>query len=192
MARAARLRALAGRLLRRRARAPGRLHADRLPRHGPRRRGGGLGARQRHLRRRHAPRHVGHLEAARLRRRLLRALLERVRGARHGRQPAHRRVGLGDRHQVPLRRRARRHARPLRGVRLHPPAAVVHDLRRRVRPPSRPQGRRDRERRAVAAVAHPGHGVVLRHPRRRPRPLLPRRCGPGTTSRSTSGWAARS
>ena len=43
----ARLRALAGRLLRRRARAPGRLHADRLPRHGPRRRGGGLGARAR-------------------------------------------------------------------------------------------------------------------------------------------------
>ena len=171
---------------------PGRLHADRLPRHGPRRRGGGLGPRQRHLRRRHAPRHVGHLQAARLRRRLLRALLERVRGARHGREPAHRRVRLGHRHQVPLRRRARRHARPLRGVRLHPPAAVVHDLRRRLRPPPRPEGRRDRERRAVAAVAHPGHGVVLRHPRRRPGPLLPRRCAPGTTSRSTSGWAARS
>ena len=111
---------------------------------------------------------------------------------RHGRQPAHRRVGLGHRHQVPLRRGARRHARPLRGVRLHPPAAVVHDLRRRVRPPPRPQGRRHRERRAVAALAHPGHGVVLRHPRRRARPLAISRCGPGTTSRSTSGWAARS
>ena len=38
------LRALARRLLRRRAGPPGRLHADRLPRHGPRRRGGGMGA----------------------------------------------------------------------------------------------------------------------------------------------------
>ena len=41
------------------------------------------------------------------------------------------------------------------------------------------QGRRDRERRAVAAVAHPGHGVVLRHPRRRPGALLPEDAAPG-------------
>ena len=108
---AARLRALAGRLLRRRPGATGRLHADRLPRHGPRRRGGGVGPGQRHLRRRDAARHVGHLQAPRLRRRLLRAVLERLRGARDGGQPAHRRVGLGDRHQVPLRRGPRRHAR---------------------------------------------------------------------------------
>ena len=111
VARAARLCALAGRLLRRRAGSPRRMHADRLPRHGPRRRRGGLGPRQRHLRWRHAPRHVGDLQAARLRGRLLRALLERVRGPRHGRQPPHGRVGLGHRHQVPLRRRARGHAR---------------------------------------------------------------------------------
>ena len=44
---------------------------------------------------------------------------------------------------------------PLRGVCLHVSAAVVHDLRRRLRPPSRPQGGGDRERRAVAALADP-------------------------------------
>ena len=43
VARAARLRALAGRLLHRGAGPAGRRHADRLPRHGPRRGGGGLG-----------------------------------------------------------------------------------------------------------------------------------------------------
>ena len=155
-------------------------------------RGGRVGPGQRDLRRRHAPRHVGHLQAPRLRRRVLRAVLERLRGARHGGQPAHRRVGLGDRHEVPLRRRARRHARPLRGVRLHPPPAVVHDLRRRVRPPSRPQGRGHRERRAVAAVAHPGHGVVLRHPRRRARPLLPRDAAPRLLREARLARAARS
>ena len=155
-------------------------------------RGGGVGAGQRDLRRRHAPRHVGHLQAPRVRRRVLRAVLERLRGAPDGGQPPHRGLGLGHRHEVPLRPGARRHARPLRGVRLHAPPAVVHDLRRRVRPPSRPQGRGHGERRAMAAVTHPGHGVVLRHPRRRARSGPTSRCGRATTSRSTSGWVARS
>ena len=70
--------------------------------------------------------------------------------------------------------RARRVPRPLRGVRVHPPAPVVHDLRRRLRPPSRPQGGGHRERGAVAALAGAGHGVLLRHPRRGAGALLPR------------------
>ena len=102
---AARLHALAGRVLRCGARSARRLHAHRLPRHGPGRRRGGLGPGARHLRRRHVAGHVGHLRAPRLCRRLLRALLERLRGARHGGQPPHRRLGFGHRHQVPLRRR---------------------------------------------------------------------------------------
>ena len=74
--------------------------------------------------------------------------------------------------KLPLRREARGVPRPLRGLRLHPPAALVHDLRRRLRPAPGPAGGRDRERRAVAAVAGPGHGVLLRHPRWGPGPLL--------------------
>ena len=81
---------------------------------------------------------------------------------------------------------------PLRGVRVHPPPAVVHDLRGRLRPPPRPQGGGHGERRAVAALAHPGHGVVLRHARRRTGPLLPQDAARATTSRSTSSSAARS
>ena len=71
----------------------GRMHPDRPPRHGPGRRGDRLGPRRRDLRRGHAPGHVGHVRAAWLRRRLLRAVLERLRGPRDGGQPPHRRVG---------------------------------------------------------------------------------------------------
>ncbi len=92
--------------------------------------------------------------------------------------PAHRRVRVGHRHQVPLRRGARRHARSVRGVRLHPPAALVHDPRRCLRPSPGPQGRGHGERRAVAALAHPRHGVLLRHARRRAGPLVPQDAAP--------------
>ena len=73
LAGAARLRPLAGRLLRRRPGAARRLHAHRLPRHGPGGRGGRVGPGARHLRGCDAARHVDDLQAARLRRRLLRA-----------------------------------------------------------------------------------------------------------------------
>ena len=101
---------------------------------------------------------------ARLRRRVLRAALERLRGPRHGRQPAHRGLGHGHRQQVPLRRQARRLPRAVRGVRVHPAPALVHDLRRGVRPPPEAQGGGHGERGPVAALARPRHGVVLRHP----------------------------
>ena len=59
------------------------------------------------LRRGDAPGHVDQVRTARLRRRVLRAALERLRGPRHGGQPAHRGLGHRHRQQVPLRRQAR-------------------------------------------------------------------------------------
>ena len=171
--------------------AAGRLHADRLPRHGPRGRGGGVGP---------ANGIFGGVMLPAM------SVTSRLPGyADDYYEPfwsacednemvvtLHTGAsGSATDTQVPLRPGPRRHARPLRGVRLHPPPAVVHDLRRRLRPPSRPQGRGHRERRAVAAVAHPRHGVVLRHPRRRARPHLPQDAARATTSRSTCGSAAR-
>ena len=87
--------------------------------------------------------------------------------------------------------RARRLARALRGVRLHPPPAVVHDLRWCVRSPSEPQGGGHRERRPVAAVPDPGHGVLLRHPRRSAGPLLSADAPGGVLRDATSFWAGR-
>ena len=70
----------------------------------------------------------------------------------------------GHRQQVPVRRQARGLPRVVRGLRLHPAPALVHDLRRGVRPPPAAQGGRHGERRTVAALARPRHGGVLRHP----------------------------
>ena len=67
---------------------------------------------------------------------VLRAVLERVRGTRHRRQPPHRRVRHRHRCEVPARRGERWPARAVRGVRVHPPAVVVPDLRRCLRPAS--------------------------------------------------------
>ena len=119
---APRLQPVAGRVLRRRPRPPGRVHPHRPPRHGPGRRGDRLGPGRGHLRGGHAAGHVAQVRPARLRRRVLRAAVERLRGARHGRQPAHRGLGYGHRRQAALRRQARRVPRALRGVRVHPAA----------------------------------------------------------------------
>ena len=189
---AARLRALARRLLRRRPGSTGRLHADRLPRHGPRRGGGGLGAGQRDLRRRHAPGHVGDLAAAGVRRRLLRA-----------RSGARARSTRWWSTCTPVRRGRRTDTKFLYDAE-HGGMLGLYEVFVFTRRPlwfmifggvfdrhPRPQGGRHGERGAVAAVARPGHGVVLRHARRRTRSAAISRCGPATTSRSTSIWAAR-
>ncbi len=170
----------------------GRVHPDRPPRHGPGRGGDRLGPLRGHLRGGHAPGHVDQVGPAGLRRRVLRAVLERLRGPRLRGQPAHRGLGHRHRRQAALRRQARRLPRALRGVRLHPPPALVHDLRRCVRPPPEAQGGGDRERRAVAALADPGHGVLLRHPRRGAGPLLSRSCARRSTSTGTCSSAGRS
>ena len=105
---AARLQPLARRLLLGRAGPPRRMHPDRPPRHGSGHRGDRVG-----------PRRAGLFGGVMLpamsitsglrglRRRLLRAVLERVRGQLDGRQPAHRRIGCADRCEAAVRHEAR-------------------------------------------------------------------------------------
>ena len=90
LARPPRLQPLAGRVLCRRARPAGRLHPHRLPRHGPGRGGDRLGRSARHLRRGDASGHVDQVGPPGLCRRVLRAVLECLRGARLRGQPPHR------------------------------------------------------------------------------------------------------
>ena len=93
VARAPRLQPVVGRVLRGGPGPAGGRPPARPARHGPRRAGDRLGTRPRPLRRDHAARNVDPQRPAGLRRCLLRAAVARLRGARHGGQPAHRGAG---------------------------------------------------------------------------------------------------